>query len=76
MNGMTVRELIEQLSKMNPDAQVHYSYTSSDYWRTELAPGVFEVEVGYIRFSDYHAKPKVVDEDTRSGNPQEVVIIR
>ena len=60
---MTVQELIEQLSQMNPEAVVHYSYNYGDHWRTQVAPEVSEVYEGRVKYSEYHRMPKLADED-------------
>lgn len=76
---MTVSELIEQLSYMNKDAEVHFSYGSGDYWRTVVSEEVTSAELGYVKYSDYHRKFKVVerdDDDEDDGKLTEVVIIQ
>ena len=60
---MTVSELIEQLSYMNKDAEVHFAYGSGDHWRTVVSEEVTEADIGYVKYSDYHRKFKVVDRD-------------
>ena len=81
---MTVQELIEQLGYMDKDAEVHFSYNYGDHWRTQVAPVVDSVEVGYVTYSDYHRMHKVADEDAfdydeETGDPvvegNEVVIL-
>jgi hypothetical protein len=58
---MQVKDLIEQLQGMNPEAEVHYSYNYSDHWRTEVAPKVDRVDEGVVEFSEYHRMDKMVD---------------
>jgi hypothetical protein len=60
---MNVRELIEQLGCMNPDAEVHFSYNYGDHWRTEVAPRVDRVDEGAVVYSDYHRMDKMLDAD-------------
>lgn len=81
---MKVAELIELLQMENPEAEVHFSYNYGDHWRTQVAPTVDSVEVGYVKFSDYHRMHKVVDEedfdcDEDTGEPvvegTEVVVL-
>ena len=60
---MTVQELIEQLSSMDKDAQVHYSYGYGDHWRTQVAPAVSSIEQGQVEYSDYHRMDKMVDDE-------------
>jgi len=68
---MKVRELIESLGYMNPEAEVHFSYNYGDHWRTEVAPKVGRVDEGVVEYSEYHRMDKLVtdeedcyDEDT------------
>lgn len=80
---MKVSELIELLQGENPDAEVHFSYNYGDHWRTQVAPTVDSVDVGYVTYSEYHRMPKVVDCDDfdydEDGEPEiegnEVVIL-
>jgi len=60
---MQVKDLIEQLRSMNPDAEVHFSYNYGDHWRTEVAPTVDSVTEGVVKYSDYHRMDKLMDED-------------
>jgi len=75
---MKVRELIESLGYMNPDAEVHFSYNYGDHWRTEVAPKVSQVDEGLVAYSEYHRMDKIVEEedadmDEEPGNPDENV---
>jgi hypothetical protein len=60
---MQVKDLIEQLRSMNPDAEVHFSYNYGDHWHTEVAPTVDSVTEGLVKYSDYHRMDKLMDED-------------
>ena len=60
---MQVKQLIEQLSYMNPEAEVHISYGYGDHWRTQVAPRVGTIEEGVVEFSDYHRMDKIVDDE-------------
>ena len=60
---MNVKELIEQLQVMNPEAEVHFTYNDGDHWRTKVAPTVDEVFEGVVKRSDYHRMDKLLDED-------------
>jgi tRNA/tmRNA/rRNA uracil-C5-methylase (TrmA/RlmC/RlmD family) len=60
---MQVKQLIEQLSYMNPEAEVHISYGYGDHWRTQVAPRVDTIEEGVVEFSDYHRMDKIVDDE-------------
>ena len=74
---MNVRQLIEQLQSMNPDAEVHFSYNYGDHWRTQVAPTVDRVDEGVVEYSGYHSMDKMVDDedcyDEETGNYKESV---
>ena len=61
--ALTVKEMIAQLEHMDPDAYVHFTYNSNDYWRTQLAPVACSVYEGFVQESAYHNMDKVVDEN-------------
>jgi len=60
---MQVKELIEQLQDMNPEAEVHFAYNYGDHWRTEVAPAVDRVDTGAVVYSEYHRMDKIVEND-------------
>jgi hypothetical protein len=60
---MLVEDLIEELKQMPMDAEVHFQYNYGDHWRTQVAPRVDSVEMGFVVHSDYHRMPKVVEPD-------------
>jgi len=60
---MKVKDLIEQLGYMDPEADVHYSYNYGDHWRTEVAPAVGRIDEGAVVYSDYHRMDKMVEDD-------------
>jgi hypothetical protein len=60
---MLVEDLIEELKQMPMDAEVHFQYNYGDHWRTQVAPKVDVVEMGFVKYSDYHRMPKVVEPD-------------
>jgi hypothetical protein len=60
---MTVDELIAELQLMPKDAEVHFAYNYGDHWRTQVAPTVDSVDMGKVKFSDYHRMPKVDEGD-------------
>jgi hypothetical protein len=76
---MLVSELIELLQGENPDAEVHFHYNYGDHWRTQVAPKVDSVDMGEVKYSDYHRMPKVVerdyDEDDNTEDNQSQVVI-
>jgi hypothetical protein len=61
---MLVRELIEELKSVNPEAEVHHTYNYGDHGRTTVAPAIHRVEEGHVVHSGYHDMDKVVDEDS------------
>jgi hypothetical protein len=60
---MQVKDLIECLESMDPEAEVHFAYNYGDHWRTEVAPKVDRVDVGAVVYSDYHRMDKMVEND-------------
>jgi hypothetical protein len=77
---MLVRDLIELLEEMPADAEVHFAYNYGDHWRTQVAPKVDSVELGEVKYSDYHRMPKVVerdydDEDDSTTDEESQVVI-
>jgi len=61
---MNVRDLIECLEGMDPEAEVHFSYCYGDHWRTEVAPKVGRVDEGAVVYSEYHRMDKMVEDDS------------
>lgn len=78
---MQVKDLIELLAGYDPEAEVHFTYNYGDHWRTQVAPKVRDIDVGYVKFSDYHRMDKVwepdydEDDETDADKLQEVVLI-
>jgi len=60
---MQVKDLIEKLQSMNPNAEVHFSYNYGDHWHTEVAPTVSSVDEGVVKYSEYHRMDKLMDEN-------------
>jgi hypothetical protein len=60
---MTVQELKEILDEMNPDMEVKFSYSYGDYWRTQVAANISDVDYGYVSYSDYHQMDKVSEDE-------------
>ena len=60
---MQVKDLIEQLQSMNPEAEVHFTYCYGDHWRTQVAPTVDLVQEGLVKYSESHRMDKRMDED-------------
>jgi hypothetical protein len=80
---MQVKELIEVLGYMDPESEVHFQYNYGDHWRTQVAPKVDTVDVGFVKYSDYHRMHKVTDDECdiyledgdRDEDVKEVVLI-
>ena len=60
---MLVEDLIEELKHLPMDMEVHFQYNYGDHWRTQVAPKVDVVEMGFVKYSDYHRMPKVEEPD-------------
>jgi len=59
---MLVKELIEQLECMNPEADVHFAYNYGDHWRTEVAPKLSRVDEGAVVYSEYHRMDRMLED--------------
>ena len=75
---MTVKELIESLEGFDPNMEVKFAYNYGDYWKTEVASNVRDVDEGMVKYSDYHRMDKVVDDegDEEEFYTKTVVIIK
>jgi len=76
---MKVKELINTLNNMDPEQEVMVSYSSGDYWNSQVAEPVEDIDVENVQYSEYHRKYKVCDEDKLDDDEQEfknVVILR
>ena len=75
---MTVQELIESLEGFDPNMEVKFAYNYGDYWKTEVASNVRDVDEGMVKYSDYHRMDKVVDDegDEEEFYTKTVVIIK
>jgi hypothetical protein len=73
---MTVQELIESLEGFDPNMEVKFAYNYGDYWGTEVASRIGDVDEGQVRYSDYHRMDKVTDYDDEADNIKTVVIIK
>jgi DNA-directed RNA polymerase specialized sigma24 family protein len=59
---MTVQELRDQLEFLDPNLQVKFSYNYGDYWRTQVAADILEVDYGTVEYSSYHGMDKISEE--------------
>jgi hypothetical protein len=77
---MTVQELIEELSNYDSNMEVKFAYNSGDYWKTEVADDITEVQEGNVVYSSYHQTDKVIDIDDEQYEDEEdskaVLILR
>ena len=65
---MTSHELARRLLT-GEDLPVYYGYPAHDYWKTEIAGDITEVEEDYAEWSEYHSKMQVSDQEKDSFNP-------
>ena len=73
---MTVKELMESLEGFDPNMEVKFAYNFGDYWKTEVANNIRDVDEGQVRYSSYHRMDKVTDYDDEADNIKTVVIIK
>jgi hypothetical protein len=69
---MKVSQLIEALQDMDPTLDVHFAYGYGDHWRTQVAPKVGRVDMGFVKFSDYHRMDKLVEPDYDDEDDEDV----
>jgi hypothetical protein len=70
---MTVNELKEYLEQFDGEMEVKFSYISCDYWRTQVAKDISDVEEGYVKYSDYHRMDQI-DEDEDEDSERVVLL--
>jgi hypothetical protein len=70
---MTVNELKEYLEQFDGEMEVKFSYNYGDYWRTQVAADISDVEEGYVKYSDYHRMSQV-DEDEDDSSERVVLL--
>jgi hypothetical protein len=82
---MTVKKLIDLLQDFDENMEVKFAYNFGDYWRTEVANNITEIDEGQVKYSDYHRMDKVVvdnydDDNDDDGEEQDdtktVVLLR
>ena len=73
--SMTVGELIEQLQEFDSNMPVKFSYDYGDYWHTEVAPNIQNVETRYIKYSSYHHMDMIDKEENDDIVENECVVI-
>ena len=72
---MTVKELIESLQYFDENMEVKFAYNFGDYWGTEVASNITEIDEGQVRYSDYHRMDKVVDDENDEEYYAKTVVI-
>ena len=72
---MKVRDLIEYLEAEDQDKEVYFSYPAGDYWHTTVAVPAENVDELALRYSDYHQKFEVLEDDGDSEDPKLAVVI-
>lgn len=77
---MKVRELIYLLKGYDPEMTVHTAYDFGDYWNTQVAPKVGQVEPAQVAWSEYHCMPRIVereddDQDAYDAKTLETVLV-
>jgi hypothetical protein len=70
---MTVNELKEYLEQFDGDMEVKFSYNFGDYWKTQVAKDISDVEEGYVKYSDYHRMDQI-DEDEEEDSERVVLL--
>jgi hypothetical protein len=68
--------LIESLEGFDPNMEVKFAYNFGDYWKTEVASNVRDIDEGQVRYSSYHRMDKVTDYDDEDDSIKTVVIIK
>lgn len=76
-DGLTVRELIEELSAFEDNAKVVFTYNYGDHWRSQVAETVKSLDEHTVKWSEYHSMLKVTDpdHDDEETGAQSVVVI-
>ena len=72
---MKVRQLIKELEQFDDDKVVCFAYDYGDHWHTTVSPKVNKVDECGIRYSDYHNKFRVVDEDDKEPPEEHAVVL-
>jgi hypothetical protein len=69
---MNVKELIDHLRTYPDNTEVLFVYNYGDYWKTDVAGTIDNVEEGEVTYSEYHRMDKVVDYDAEDELDDEV----
>ncbi len=69
INSLTVAELIEYLEQFPKESKVMFSHPSHDYWKTELAGNINTADEQRIKWSDYHSKWQIDNDEEDEVGP-------
>jgi hypothetical protein len=74
---MTAQELIDELSGLNPEDEVYFTYDYGDHCHSKVACLVESVENGSVVFSGYHNMMKLADLENESeqGKEKNVIVL-
>ena len=72
---MTVKKLIDLLQDFDENMEVKFAYNFGDYWGTEVASNITEIDESQVRYSDYHRMDKVVDDENDEEFYAKTVVI-
>lgn len=77
-DGLTKAQLIEELEGFPDDTPIGFAYPSGDYWGTVLIRPIRRslIEVGTVKWSQYHNKFQCSDGDDEGESTAEVIIIQ
>lgn len=75
---MKIKDLIQALSRLDPEAPVYFAHPAGDYWRSTLASEVEKVSERRACHSDYHGTLKLVKhgEDTEGEEILQIVVLQ
>ncbi len=75
INTVTVKDLIEMLSEQDPNLPVVFGYDYGDHCHSTIAGKVHHVDIGTIRYSEYHRQHVVANEKEEEPEGVEALII-
>lgn len=74
-DAMTVKELIETLSRYDDDTEVYIAYEYGDRLRTQVAEPVEVALDMNVEWSEYHRKYKVPEEPGEDEEVKNVIVL-
>lgn len=75
LNTWTVKQLKEQLEKFDESTPVVFAYPSHDYWQTELAGNIRDIDKVDIEYSNYHNQFQICKEDSEQEEDSQSVVV-